>query len=294
MLRLCRVRLARWICVLTWLAALPGLAQTPSSERGGAKPAADPNVDEARQLFAEGLAFVEHEDWANAEQRFRRVLALRSSQVVAYNLASALMHLGRMVEGAELLRGIVRDPTAEATSRDAATQLLSEMEPRIGTLTIRVTGDAHDASLRMDDKPVELTGSVQTISVDPGSHRVVALRGETELASKPAEVGGDAPLQVEVLLELPAAVGPRAAARAAGSSSSGNRAVLGNDDSKHSSARDDGGSSSVFASPWFWTGAGGVVVAGVITAVLLAPAAKASPVSGDTSPPVIHGTVKAP
>src|SRR5712671_6532786 len=71
--------------------------------------ATEQSTDLARQLFNEGLDFVEHEHWAEVEDRFRRVLALRSSHVVSYNLASALMHLGRFCESSELLRAIVRD-----------------------------------------------------------------------------------------------------------------------------------------------------------------------------------------
>ncbi len=132
MLRLRRSRLAALLCVSLWGVTVPLRAQPaapPAAPAGGeaAGENDEQNVDQARQLFAEGLDFVEHEDWVNAEDRFRRVLALRSSHVVTYNLASALMHLGRLVESSELLRSVVRDPSADATTHDAATQLLSEI-----------------------------------------------------------------------------------------------------------------------------------------------------------------------
>jgi hypothetical protein len=251
-------------------------------------------VDQARQLFAEGLKFVELEDWAQAEERFRRVLALRSSHVVAYNLASALVHLGRIVESSELLRAIVRDATAEASTREAATQLLSEIEPRIGSLTIRVSGDATGASLKLDDKAVELTGSVQTASVDPGEHRVALVRDGAELTSKSAQVGGDAPLQVELTLELNPPPAPEAAARAASTLDATPRrapTAATSTETDHGEPGPSQRSSSLLASPWLWAGAGAVVAATVVAIVLLAPASKGATVSGDTNPPLIHGRV---
>src|SRR5882672_1974841 len=108
MLRPCRSWLIFLLCAPLWAAA-PLRAQQQSSA-----PISAEATDQARQLFNEGLALVEHEDWAGAEERFRRVLALRSSHVVSYNLASALTHLERLVESAELLRGVARDPSVDA------------------------------------------------------------------------------------------------------------------------------------------------------------------------------------
>ena len=94
----------RWLAPLLgiWLAGQShALAQAgPEHPVGEVPVAVDPTTEEARRLFAEGIEFVEQERWAEAEERFRRVLVLRGSQVVAYNLASALEHLGRFVEAA--------------------------------------------------------------------------------------------------------------------------------------------------------------------------------------------------
>ena len=117
-------------------------------------PAADAvqagSLEEARLLFEQGIAHVEASEWALAEQSFRRVLAIRSSPVVAYNLASALAQLGRLIESAELLRVVVRDPAVDAATRDPAQQLLAEIEPRICSLTVRVQGDTAGARRQLE------------------------------------------------------------------------------------------------------------------------------------------------
>ena len=67
------------------------------------------------QIFR--IQFVELDplcEYAVGIEHFRRALALRSSPVIAYNLASALEHLGQLVEASELLRGIASDPAVAA------------------------------------------------------------------------------------------------------------------------------------------------------------------------------------
>src|SRR5882672_5789913 len=204
----------RWCSRFLLVTTLVSAVATAAAQ--GAEPSAEAatdarSVEQARQLFTEGLHFVEDEDWAQAEDRFRRVLALKSSHVASYNLASALDHLGRLVESSELLRVVLRDPAVDPTTHDAAQQLLNEIEPRIGSLTIRITGDSSDASLSVDDKPLELSAAVQAISVDPGLHHVRVQRASATLVEKEVTVGGDAPLQADVTLELAPRIAPDAA-----------------------------------------------------------------------------------
>ena len=244
--------------------------------------------DEARALFSEGLEFVEHEDWVNAEERFRRVLALHSSHVAAYNLGSALARLGRLVEAAEVLRSILRAEDVDAPTSQAAQQLLLETEPRIGSLTIRITGDLTGVRFALDSKPLELTAQVQTISIDPGEHVIDAQRGAETLAQGRVTVGGSAPLQAELSLELPARLAPERVASAA--------ELAPSDAARAHTApapdQRDGEASS--GAPWWLWAAGGVAVAAAaaVTVALVVAGAEATPVMGDTNPPVVRGRVR--
>ena len=53
---------------------------------------------EVRALFDEGLDSSNRRSWSQAEDRFRRCLAIRRSPVIEYNLASALQAQGELVE----------------------------------------------------------------------------------------------------------------------------------------------------------------------------------------------------
>ncbi|MGD8862675.1 MAG: hypothetical protein PVI30_21875 [Myxococcales bacterium] len=273
--------------------ALPARAQEPPQEPADGEPAAadappagpsEQALEEARQAFAEGLTLAERGEWLAAEERFRHVLEVRSSPVVSYNLASALVQLGRLVEASDLLRGIVRDDTADRPTRTAAQQMLETVEPRIGTLTVRLGGDIRGAQLLLDERPYEGSGIVQAISVDPGEHEIVVRRDGEALARKQVRVGGGAPLHVEVALSLPR----RANLRVSGlpGQESGGVSHTG---TLPGEAADDG---SIWTRWWLWAGAGAVVAAGVVTAVVLASGGEADPVRGDTDPPVVRGRVQ--
>jgi hypothetical protein len=263
---------------------------TPSTEATPAEPAAtegEGQLEQARKLFEEGLAHVEVGNWVAAEQAFRSVLVMRSSPVVAYNLASALARLGRLIESAEMLRAIVRDTDVDAATREPAQHLLSEIEPQIGSVTVRVIGDTEGLVLRLDDRTLSAGDLVQSISVDPGVHMVVAERAGKTLASQEVNVGGAAPLKTEVTLDLreKPKQAPAPDLRVS---------KLPSEQQTAERTRDDG--DSAWSSPWLWSGAAAVVLvtAGVITVLALSGnAQQADPIGGNTDPPVVRGIVVA-
>ncbi len=288
--------------------AQPGTSGTesPGTSDSTAPSATDPanagldeTTEEARRLFAEGLDFVEGEDWAQAEERFRRVLAMRGSHVVAYNLASALEHLGRLVEAAELLRPVARDATVEPRTQVAAERLLAQIEPRIGSLTVRLSGDSQAALVRLDDKQVQISEQVLTVSVDPGAHRVVVERDGVIVASQTVQVGGDASLQSSIAIDVPprlTAVGGALSAKPGSSrlplgslTPEGSRAPRAAIDSDRPAPADE--DDSVLGAWWLWTAVGVVVVGAGVTVAMIAMDEDPKPVRGDTDPPVVRGRV---
>jgi hypothetical protein len=298
------LRSRRWLAhavCLTLAGHSQVFAQADASPLGDTAevPAVDATTDEARRLFAEGLDFVESEDWVQAEERFRRVLAMRGSHVVAYNLASALDHLGRLVEAAELLRPIARDASVEPRTKAAAERLLGQVEPRIGSLTVRLSGDSQGALVRLDDKQVQISEQVLTVSVDPGTHRVVVERDGVIVASRTVDVGSEGSLQTSIAIDVPPRLGhgaddagatARRPAIPLGSLTPVGRRAPSAAVEPGPEPRDDGGD-SLFESPWLWVGVGALAIGAGVTVALLATNEDSAPVRGDTDPPVLRGKV---
>lgn len=167
----------------------------------------------ARQLFEEGVAFVDAEQWPEAADRFERALALYDSTVIRFNLARVQAELGRLVEAAEHLRDVTRRPDGTEEVRAAATELLARIEPRIARLTVRVEGEV-DEVLR-DGTPVPEAALGVGMPTDPGEHRIAARReGEEVAAESITLLDGEArevllrAVAVEVPIGLPDPVPP--------------------------------------------------------------------------------------
>ncbi|KAF0163271.1 MAG: hypothetical protein FD160_4124, partial [Caulobacteraceae bacterium] len=136
------------------------VAQAPTSDRD--------RTEAARTLFEEGLALVDQERWQDAAERFRRALALRPSPVITFNLASALAKQGHVIEASELLRALVKDEAVKDDTRDAATQLLADVESQIARLTIEVRGELAGHTVSLDDRPLHAAEIGVALPVDPG------------------------------------------------------------------------------------------------------------------------------
>ncbi len=84
-------------------------------------------TERARELFSEGIGFVEEEQWEPAAERFRAALALKDAPAVRYNLALSLNELGQASEARELVEGVLADPETPPDVRAQAEALASEI-----------------------------------------------------------------------------------------------------------------------------------------------------------------------
>ena len=167
----------------------------------------------ARSLFHQGIECLDAGDLPCAAEHFARSQDLRPSPVVAYNLASVLAQLGRVVHAAELLRWVRRSPNANAEVREAAGSLLDEVTPRIAHWVLEVDGTPTGARFFLDGRALPEQAVGVRAPIDPGEHRVEARRGETtvvEASFSVAERG-----QAQVTLDVPAPRVPSPAEAAA-------------------------------------------------------------------------------
>lgn len=262
------------------VAAVLAMCVVLQSGRGLAQQSPAPDqTAEARALFEEGLQFVEAQQWADAADRFGRVLAIRSSAIVSYNYASALVKLERLVEASRALRGVIADPSASSEVVEAARALLETVEPRIGQLTVRLRGDTANVVVMLDDEALP-EGSVGiAVPVDPGERVVRVTRDGLPIARRVVNVLEGAPLYSLTIDVVPLPTDVASAAPAG--TGNGDAGLTANDRSET-----DGGT------PWGWIIGGSVLAVGaVVVGVLLATPSEPDPVRGNTDPAVLRGRV---
>ncbi len=167
--------------------------------------AAQPNaadVTVARQAFQEGVRAARAGDWETARERFAHSYALNARPSALLNLAGAQAQTGHLVDSAESYREYLGVIEEGHRSRAAAEAKLAEIEPRIPTLTLRLTGVVEGDVVTLDGEALNPALLEGPIPVDPGSRRVAVVRDESEVAEASAtlaegqalELSLDAPL----------------------------------------------------------------------------------------------------
>jgi hypothetical protein len=214
-------------------------------------------------LFEQGVELAERGDWASAEDRFRRALALRVSPVIAYNLASALSEQGKLIEASETVRRVLSEGNADPELRRSATQLSEGLAERIGRVLIQVHGEQLGDRVVLDGNVLHAAQLNVEIPADPGSHQLRLERaGKTiDVRSFSLAPGG----REALLLKAPAlAPTPRVAAQSSPPLSP-ETAPVGRPAQPATSEQ-----GSLLGRWWFWAGAAAVVAAGTVIGVAAA------------------------
>ncbi|MCC7542275.1 MAG: tetratricopeptide repeat protein [Deltaproteobacteria bacterium] len=261
------------VALATWLAASPAAAQSSPEERRAA----------ARVLFQEGVALTAQNRWPEAEDRFRRALALERLAVVVYNLGVALERQGRLVEGSELLREAARD---SGRAGESARQALVTVEPRIPRveLTVRGLGDRDVVWVDGSQRDRALLGV--SVPIDPGPHRVEVRRGGHVVATQQIVVSEGA--RQTIVVDVP----PDERAELRSDADAGRRRdtvlpriggpPIGRPLPDEDDEDDDEG--SVLTSWWFWTAVGVVAAGAATTAIVLSAGGGDDPYRGNFMP----------
>lgn len=228
----------------------------------------------ARALFQEGVELARREAYGDAADRFRRAYALRPAPSIAFNLASALTHEGRLVEASEVLARALRDPALDADMRTALQTQHAALAPRLGRVVVRVEGDPSGAAVQLDGRELPAEALGIALPVDPGAHEATATRDGAEVVRGGVEVAEGA--SGEIVLDVPAPVRPEAI-----------DARIGGEPVDTTPPPAGGGDDAV----WIGLGIGiGAVVVGAVvtTAVLLTQdSGTMTPVTGNAMPGVI-------
>ena len=269
-------------------AAFGALVLLVSSAHAYAQTAPAERLAAARALFQEGVAFTTQNRWTDAEDRFRRALALERLAVVVYNLGVALERQGRLVEGSELLREAARD---SGRAGESARQALATVEPRIPQIDLRVRGISDGDVVRVDGVPRDRAVIGVSVPIDPGSHRIELERGGRVIATRQVVIaeGARTTIELDVPLAAPSvrttSLDRDRTRRIGGVLPRTGGAPIGRrlpDDDELDDDDDDGG--GVLTQWWFWTAVGVVAAGAATTAIVLSTSGGSDPYTGNFMP----------
>jgi hypothetical protein len=173
----------RLLLASPFFACLLGLVVLPPMAAG--EEGDDSVTAAARALAIDGVKLAQIDHCDQAVDKLERAEKLHHAPIVLANLGQCYIKLGRLVEGIERLRAVLREPLPAAPS-DALQQayndskrLLDETRPKLANLTVTVEGmvDAEpSASIDGHALPSALIGAAHPS--DPGQHIIrVSARG---------------------------------------------------------------------------------------------------------------------
>jgi len=152
------------------------------------------NVEQAAQLFNQGVAAIEQADFATAVRSFEASYGLNPIPDVLYNIAMCHKALGNLPASANAFRAYVVAMGGSLAPEEQAEfdALLVELTPQIGRLMIDVTEAG--AAVTVDGVAVGMSPLSGWYAVTPGRHRIeVAKPGFQSFSSEVDVVAGQTP-----------------------------------------------------------------------------------------------------
>jgi hypothetical protein len=275
-----------------WIALGLGLSLWLQSNLSRAESVDPARTASARALFEEGVAHVDRDAWGPAAEAFRRALSLRDSQVIRYNLASALVELGKLVEASELLHMVQADAQADAGLKQQAADKLAEFKPRIARLEVQCALSHPGLIVELDDAALSAAQLDVPLTVDPGEHVVRARLDGALLDEQRAQLGAGENVTISLRPRAPPpepvpAVAPVAAPAPVATPAQTARLAL-SEPAQGAPLRDEQPAPSR-KKLWWGIAIGGVGVVAFVTLVaLLVPQKRASgATNGDFDPPSV-------
>lgn len=221
-------------------------------------PAAVP-VDEARQLFEQGVRAMQRQEWPAALTAFEGSMRLRRSASVALNLGVVLREMGRFVEARVRLQEFneLATPEQQQTHHDEVTRLTLDLSRRLARVRV-LELTPPSAVVTIDGRRAQLNEAGE-VSVDPGTRSVRAEAQGYLPFEERIEVAESATREIRV------ALAPQPAAAPAPTP-----VVVTNVTPHAPPAAVAPESHPFYTRWWFWTIVGVAVAGGVTTGVVLA------------------------
>lgn len=159
----------RRLCCVALACAALGVV-VPGVARAQVTPAAV--TEQARRLFHQGITLADQDRWAEALAAFQQSLGLVPRASTRFNLARALLRLGRLREAIEVFDAYLAEAqgAGEAARVAEATRLRAEAVAALSTL--RLVGLPEEAEVSVDGALLPGRGAPRVLRVDPGVRRV--------------------------------------------------------------------------------------------------------------------------
>jgi hypothetical protein len=136
------------------------------------------DIATARELVVEGRKLRASGEFDKAVEKLKAAYALYPTPVTGDELALAYRDAGKLIEARETALRVVKMPVesdegkASEAARASCTTMVSELGPKIGQVTLAITGVPADVTptVTIDGEPVNAAVLGQARAINPGKH----------------------------------------------------------------------------------------------------------------------------
>jgi hypothetical protein len=188
-------QLSRALATLA-IAAAPSIAHGQAHGQSGEEAA---DTAAARNLAVEGVKLAQSGRCTDAIDKLERAEKLHHSAIVLGKLGECYVQEGRLVDGTETLRRMLREPLPASPSPalskayEQAKSALDAASPKVAGVTVSVSApEGTEVTITLDGRPVSDASVGVERPIDPGEHAVSAtapgyLKAERKITAAPGE-----------------------------------------------------------------------------------------------------------
>lgn len=165
------------------LGSVPASAQTPE------------------QKYKSGVKLENSGDLVGALAAFESIPAEKRDFNARLHIASCKKKLGRLLEAEQDYEAIRTDPKADKPTVETAASDLEDLRPRIPKLVVKLSAATSNVKVSIDGHEAK---APTTVAVNPGTHSVIATRGDSQVFKRDVTLAESTTIEVEVDAPAPA------------------------------------------------------------------------------------------
>jgi len=246
-----------------------------AAPRAHAQDAANDVEARSRAEFVRGVDATHEGRWSDALEAFQHAYEIAPHPETLLNVASALAHMGRLVDASSAYARFLRDapPALLATHGDAAREALAHTEAAMARVRLTVEGLEPTDIVTLDAHALDHGALQRELPMDPGEHDVAVARAGRVVTRTHLRIGEGETKTVVLRPPVASAIAPVPP-----------RADRGARERPREHHPTDSG--SVLESPWFWIATGAIVAVatGVTIYFVAIDGATGEPYEGNYTP----------
>lgn len=178
-----------------------GTPTTPPQASPAPEAPADPNVDEAKRHFEQGVALFNDGNFSAALSEFEQVYRLHPVAGVLYNIGVTQKALFRYPEAIDSLqRFLLESKSATPEQRAECEQLIRGMKALLADVTLTVVPD--NATISVDGRPMGTSPLTKPLQIAAGTHKIEVTADGYEPQKQDVMVTAEVPLTRTFTLKL--------------------------------------------------------------------------------------------